>query len=183
MARFCSECGTEFANEAAKYCHNCGKGFSGYDKLKPFGFPIHAAIDGFSRKVLWLEICKSNNSPKEPTKLYLDCVIKHGGCPLLTCSDYGTENGDIAAIQCYFHDDENAHKYGTSTRNQRIENWWSHFRKSCTDWWINFFKDLRDSGSVNFESALHRHCLWFYFQDAIQASLNKIKVYWNTHLY
>ena len=26
----------------------------GYDKLKPYGFPIHGAIDGFSRKVLWL---------------------------------------------------------------------------------------------------------------------------------
>ena len=35
----------------------------GYDKLKPFGFPIHGAIDGFSRKILWLNICPSNNEP------------------------------------------------------------------------------------------------------------------------
>ena len=26
----------------------------GYDQLKPFGFPIHGCIDGFSRKILWL---------------------------------------------------------------------------------------------------------------------------------
>lgn len=28
----------------------------GYDKLKPYGFPIHGCIDGFSRKILWLEV-------------------------------------------------------------------------------------------------------------------------------
>ena len=35
--------------------------FTGYDKLKPFGFPIHAAVDGYSRKVIWLETERSNN--------------------------------------------------------------------------------------------------------------------------
>ena len=24
MAKFCQECGTRYANEGAKYCHNCG---------------------------------------------------------------------------------------------------------------------------------------------------------------
>lgn len=28
----------------------------GYDKLKPFGFCIHACIDGYSRRILWLEV-------------------------------------------------------------------------------------------------------------------------------
>ena len=34
----------------------------GYDKLKCWGSPIHGAIDGFSRRILWLEITHSNNS-------------------------------------------------------------------------------------------------------------------------
>ena len=29
----------------------------GYDKLKPLGFCIHGAIDGFSRRIMWLEVC------------------------------------------------------------------------------------------------------------------------------
>ena len=29
---------------------------NGYDKLKPFGFAFHGAIDGYSRKMLWLHI-------------------------------------------------------------------------------------------------------------------------------
>eukprot|EP00111_Clytia_hemisphaerica_P004806 TCONS_00013816-protein len=38
----------------------------GYDKLKPYGLPIHGCIDGFSRKILWLKVCKSNNNPVIP---------------------------------------------------------------------------------------------------------------------
>ena len=145
----------------------------GYDKLKPFSFPIHGAINGFSRKVLWLDVCKSNNSPSEPTNLYLDCVEEQGGCPMITRTDYGTENCNIAAIQSYFRSDEEAHKYGTSTRNQRIENW--------LNFWINFFKDLKDDGTIDLEQPLHRECLWFCFDGIIQASINKMKEYWNTH--
>lgn len=46
----------------------------GYDKLKPFGFSIHGAIDGFSRKILWLEVCKSNKDPKVICSFYLNKV-------------------------------------------------------------------------------------------------------------
>ncbi|XP_046841827.1 uncharacterized protein LOC124435940 [Xenia sp. Carnegie-2017] len=55
----------------------------GYDKLKPFGFPIHGAVDGFSRKVLWLEVVKSNNAPESVAQLYLDAVRRYRGCPHL----------------------------------------------------------------------------------------------------
>ena len=30
----------------------------GYDKLKPYGFPIHGTIDGFSRRIMWLHRIK-----------------------------------------------------------------------------------------------------------------------------
>ena len=32
----------------------------GYDKLKEFGLPIHGCIDGYSWKLLWLELTRSN---------------------------------------------------------------------------------------------------------------------------
>ncbi len=35
----------------------------GYDKLKPFGFPIHGCIDGWGRKIIWLYVTRSNNFP------------------------------------------------------------------------------------------------------------------------
>ena len=36
----------------------------GNDKLKSFGFYIHGGIDGFSRKILWLEVANSNKDPR-----------------------------------------------------------------------------------------------------------------------
>ena len=36
----------------------------GYDKLKPFGFCIYGAMDGYSRRVLWLEVASTNNDPE-----------------------------------------------------------------------------------------------------------------------
>eukprot|EP00794_Sanderia_malayensis_P011494 gene11494-12687_t len=41
---------------------------------------------------------------------------------------------------------EKSHRFVESKRNQRIEAWWSFFRKSRKTWWINFFKDLADKG-------------------------------------
>ena len=31
----------------------------GYDKLKPYGFPIHSCIDGWSRKIMWLRVSRT----------------------------------------------------------------------------------------------------------------------------
>ena len=57
--------------------------YLGYDKLKPYGFPIHGCICGYSRRIIWLELVKSNNNPKIPARLYLDAVEKVKGCPML----------------------------------------------------------------------------------------------------
>ena len=46
----------------------------GYDKIKPYGFAIHGAIDGYSRKILWFEVLASNNNPKMIGTLYLNYV-------------------------------------------------------------------------------------------------------------
>ncbi|KAL5506355.1 hypothetical protein EMCRGX_G007977 [Ephydatia muelleri] len=52
----------------------------GYDKLKAFGFPIHACIDGFSQKIIWLELTSTNTDPSVVVKFFLDAVIKLEGC-------------------------------------------------------------------------------------------------------
>lgn len=52
-----------------------------YDKLKPFGFPIHGCIDVWSRR-MWLEVARSNNNPEVPTESFLRCVPECGCCPV-----------------------------------------------------------------------------------------------------
>lgn len=73
-------------NLGPNYCWH----IDGYDKLKPYGFPVHACIGGFSRNVLWLKVIGSNNNP-------VVVVRENGGCPTKVRSDCGTENGLLAA--------------------------------------------------------------------------------------
>ena len=167
-----------YCNIGPNYAWHC----DGYDKLKPFGFPIHGCIDGWSRKVLWLTVTRSNNSPHNVATYYLDAVQKFGGCPNKLVTDLGTENGTMAAIHCFFRDDLNSHKYVPSTRNQRIECWWSYLRKSRTTWWINLFKDLEEQDIFNRASELESECLWFCFAPLLQQDLDEIVDHWNTHL-
>lgn len=53
----------------------------GHDKLKRFGFAIHACIDGYSRKVIWLHCVVTNNDPAVIAGYFLSSVRKLGGCP------------------------------------------------------------------------------------------------------
>ena len=153
----------------------------GYDKLKPFGFPIHACVDGWSRKALWLYVTRSNNWPHNIATYYLEAVEQQGGCPQKLITDLGTENGLMASIHSFFRDDLNSHRYVPSPRNQRIEAWWSYFRRSRTNWWINFFKDLEDQGTFNPASELESECLWFCFAPLLQLDMDQLKEHWNTY--
>ena len=59
------------------------------------------------------------------------------GCPSLVRTTYGRANVVIVGVQSFLraecNDDlagEKAHHYGPSTGNQRIEAWWSYFRRN-----------------------------------------------------
>lgn len=102
----------------------------GYDKLKPLGFPIHGAVDGYSSRVMWLKVTPSNNNPSIVGNFFLDCVSELHGCPKLLRTDPGTENVVMATMQCLLRAKSNdeftgekAHRYDTSTGNQRVECW------------------------------------------------------------
>ena len=82
--------------------------------MTPYGFPIHGAINGFGRKILWLTVSKTNNDPSITGKFYLDFVKAIGGCPTLMCTDPGTENGVMAAMQCYLRSNDNDDLAGTN---------------------------------------------------------------------
>eukprot|EP00794_Sanderia_malayensis_P011567 gene11566-12762_t len=142
----------------------------GYDKLKDFGFPIHGCVDGYSRKILWLELTRSNNNPTIIAGFYLDWVKEAGGCPVILSTDPGSENCVMGAIQVSRRSKcadefsgEKSHRFVESKRNQRIEAWWSFFRRNYSSWWINVFNDLAQRGLFLSGNELHRECLWFCF--------------------
>lgn len=160
----------------------------GYDKIKPYGFPIHGAIDGFSRKILWLQVSSTNNDPAVIAWHYLSVVQSLGHVPRVVRSDLGTENKTLEFLQPLFRrecsDSFGGLKsfiYGKSSANQRIEAWWSLLRKGCIDWWMCMFKDLRDRGLYDGHNAVHNQCLQFCFMDLIQKELDAVTADWNAH--
>ena len=97
-------------------------------------------------------------------------------------TDCGTENGVMAAMQCTFQENEEAHKYGSSPANQRIEGWWAFYRRNRSGWWINFFKSLMEQEIFNPGDEIQMACLWFCFAQLLPDDLDKVKEHWNTHL-
>ncbi|XP_028390702.1 uncharacterized protein LOC114515612 [Dendronephthya gigantea] len=161
----------------------------GHDKLKPFGFNIHGCIDGFSRRLIWLEVGPTNKNPQVIGKYYLDAVLQIGGVPQRMRSDDGTENSIVEALQIFLrsqHHDEHAglasFSIGTSTSNQRIEAYWSHLIRDGPGWWINFFKDLRDFDLFNDSDPVQMDLIRFCFMDILRNELHKVAEMWNQHI-
>ena len=165
--------------------HNPGPNYAwhvdGYDKLKPWGFPIHGCIDGYSRRIMWLRVARSNNLPEYPAMCYLETVKELGGCPVEVVTDLGTENSLLASIQSYFRQNPDAHRYVPSPRNQRIESWWSFYSKNRSSWWRNFFQDVEADGKIDMTSEMNKECLWYCFSGVLQADCDAVKDRWNTH--
>ena len=159
----------------------------GYDKLKPYGFPIHGAIDGYSRRILWLKVASSNNNPKFIASYFLETVENLSLIPRCIRADRGSENTTIAGIQRYFRRNVNdsscgqrSFLFGPSTSNQRIEAWWSIFKRNRCIWWINFFKDFCNEG-LDVSLNHHLECLRFCFVGLLQTELDETLKLWNNH--
>ena len=85
----------KYVSEGSNSCWHA----DGYGKLKPYGFPIHGCIDGYSSRILWLKVTKSNSHAKVPAAYYVDTMKELGICPKLLQTDCGIENVLMAAIQ------------------------------------------------------------------------------------
>ena len=141
----------------------------GWDKLSPFGIFIHGAVDGFSRRILWLEVNSTNKNPNVIASHYLTTVQELEGVPRRMRCDRGRENTINVSLQQFFrwHDVDDfggteSFLEGKSCGNQRIEAWWSKFREGGGGWWMNLFKDPRDTGFYR-DDYLTKECLKFCF--------------------
>ena len=161
----------------------------GWDKLKPFGLCVHGGIDGFSRKILWLAVSRSNNDPFQVCHYFCQWIKQVKGLPFVVRTDRGTENVNVEHVQRILrlgNGDNRARNgsvflYGKSTSNQRIESWWSKFKGLGMEGWIAHFKDLESHGVIDTSDVLHVECIRFCYMKLLQHELNQIMLEWNTH--
>ena len=137
----------------------------GCDKLKPFGFPIHRAIDNFSRKILWLNICPSNKDPYIISCFNINCNVSReqlevvGAVKMLLGLVF---NGIFTGEHQDSTSGHSSFLFGSSTNNQRIESWRSILKRQSSAWWISFFIDLGDESLFDLSLSYHMYvCMYF----------------------
>ena len=95
----------------------------------------------------------------DPAVFTLECSHQVKIGPNIIKSDRVTENVYNSGIQHHLRkNNENADScsgYGSSTENQRVESWKSQFRYKNSNWWINYFKEMRDQSI--FHSSVDYH--------------------------
>nr|XP_022287685.1 uncharacterized protein LOC111100282 isoform X2 [Crassostrea virginica] len=153
----------------------------GYDKLKPYGISIHGCIDGFSRRVIWLEADVTNKRPEVIAEYYLDAIQNLNGIPQKIRADPGTENGIIATFHAFMKRDNNAVTLGSSTSNQRIERFWGLLRQMKADFWIHHFKGLMFDDLLRPGDPLHILCVQYVYLPMLKRDIKDVMDHWNNH--
>ena len=105
--------------------------------MKRFGFVIRECIDGFSRKLIWLFVSTTNNDPLIAANFCLKAVTNLRRTPHTLRMDLGTEN-IVKNFKYFSLKTVTVFLYAASTRNQRIEAFWSRIKKFNLSWWIDF---------------------------------------------
>lgn len=148
-----------------------------YDKLKRYGICINGCIDGYSRKLIWLEATTNTSNPLIIGGHYITSVQKLGGCPRIVRVDRGTENFRLGDMQRWLRRNgadsfagDNSLMYSRSTANQRIEQYWSFLRKNWTQFWLNIFNDLAAEGKFT-GSWLDKNLIRLVFLRQVQVKI------------
>lgn len=119
----------------------------GYLKLAGYGVEVYAAIDAYSRYIIWIYVGISARTAVSVLRQYLDTVSIIGQHPRFIRSDHGGETVLLASahhqLQRTIEPDlqfRECYLYGTSTTNQRIESWWNQLTKGLLfRWRVCFF--------------------------------------------
>ncbi|XP_063060690.1 uncharacterized protein LOC134453871 [Engraulis encrasicolus] len=149
-------------------------------KLIRYGMVIFGGIDGFSRKVLYLQIA-NNNRATTAFQFFLEAVDNHG-CPSRVRGDQGVENVDIAR---YMFDvrgcGRGSFMSGKSVHNQRIERLWRDVWTAVTSNFYHVLHSLEEDSLLDPSNSSHLFCAQFVFLPRIQKSLDTFTEGWNNH--
>ncbi|KAI9429058.1 hypothetical protein H4582DRAFT_1827992 [Lactarius indigo] len=120
-----------------------------HDKFKRYGLFFHVGLDPYPGVIHWCKVWWTVRNPKLIARFYLNAARAMGGIPLITQSDPGTENVNVAYAQTALRhhmepslDGSIQHRWFRKHGNIKPEIHWSVFRRD----WATGFQKLLDKG-------------------------------------
>ena len=144
----------------------------GNHKLIRWRFVVHGCVDGYSRKIMFLQ-CSTNNQASTVCQLFLNAVERYG-LPSRVRGDQGVENVDVASYM-FNHPirgpGRGSYLSGKSCHNQRIEHFWRDLFHGCLFLFYYTFSFLEDNGYLSVNDEIDLFCLEFVFLPRINRHL------------
>lgn len=170
----------------------------GHDKLSQYGFEIYAAVDAYSRKIIWFYCGNTNRTAISVVKQYFLTVSTLGICPRFIRTDKGTETvllADLhfslyieAALREEWSEEDyqavrisDCYIYGPSTRNIRVEGLWRQQRFQCTAPWLLYFQTLQAESLYRQDQLADQVVILFLFMPILRQELNTFVSTHNAH--
>ena len=139
---------------------------------------IHCAIDGYSRRILYLHA--SDNNRAETVFLHFHEAVTECGWPSRVRSDKGGENIDVAqAMLMVRGTNRQSHNTGSSVHNQRIERLWRDIFHCVGHLYYAMFYELEDCGLLDVNDDQDLFALHYTFMPRINSQLKQFASAWN----
>lgn len=151
-----------------------------HHKLIRWRMVIHGAIDGYSRKILYLK-CANNNKASTVVS-YFSHAVSVFGLPNRVRSDKGGENVDVWRFMLHYKNmDLSCVITGSSTHNERIERLWSDVFRCVGQMFYTLLHGLEGDGFLNPLNDTDLFCVHLAILPEINRCLNEFVESWNHH--
>lgn len=141
---------------------------------------IHAAIDGFSRTIIYVK-CADNNRAPTVLQFFSDGIAQFG-LPDKVRSDHGGENVGVWRLMIAAHNrDYSCVITGSSVHNERIERLWRDVHRCVVAPFSDTFRLLERDGTLDPTNEVDLYCLHYIFLPRILKNLSEFQESWNNH--
>ncbi|XP_039862405.1 uncharacterized protein LOC120718119 [Simochromis diagramma] len=149
-------------------------------KLIRYNVVIFGGVDGYSRKVLYLD-ATTNNRAKTAFSFFLRSAQLHG-LPSRVRADQGVENLDIAHFMFATRGTgRGSFISGKSVHNQRVERLWRDVWIAVTSKYHDILHSLEEDGLLDISDVIHLFGVHYIFVPRLRADLVTFVGGWNNH--